>query len=164
MSKEIFGYLESINEINEKKEASEFDFLSFLEFRLVNEPCFLRLEDVKEVIKYPTFNKVALTKNWFLGLSHIKSDVYSGVNFDGFISNKNINKTTRFAIVLASDIGSYALGVNDIIGIHKLRNDNTSFVEDGFFDIVNGNDGGLLKVLSLKRLIMDPEFNNISIF
>src|SRR6266550_5157029 len=49
----------------------------------------IRLADAGEVIAVPTVATVPLTRSWYLGIANIRGNLYSIIDFGGFLATKS---------------------------------------------------------------------------
>jgi twitching motility protein PilI len=64
------------------------------------EQWLIRLGDAGEVITVPPIANVPLTKSWFRGLANIRGNLYSVIDFAGFIGQANATPASHNRLVL----------------------------------------------------------------
>lgn len=64
------------------------------------EQWLIRLADAGEVIAVPPVAEVPLTKPWFRGLANIRGNLYSVVDFAGFLGRGNVSPAAGNRLVL----------------------------------------------------------------
>ena len=82
----------------------------------------IRLADAGEVIAVPPIVPVPLTKPWFLGLANIRGNLYSCIDFPGFLGDTNVASGSLARLVLLSARGGESAGivVERVLGLRNL--------------------------------------------
>jgi twitching motility protein PilI len=87
------------------------------------EQWLLRLADAGEVVAVPAIADVPLTKSWFRGLANIRGNLYSVIDFAGFLGRGNAPPASHNRLVLlgprAGDLHA-ALVVARVLGLRNL--------------------------------------------
>jgi twitching motility protein PilI len=65
-----------------------------------NEQWLIRLGDAGEVVAVPPIASVPLTKPWFRGLANIRGNLYSVIDFAGFLGQPNASPAAHNRLVL----------------------------------------------------------------
>lgn len=87
------------------------------------EQWLVRLADAGEVIAMPTLANVPLTKPWFLGMTNIRGNLYSVVDFAGFLGRGNVPPASHNRLLLFGPrAGELRVGivVNRVLGLRNL--------------------------------------------
>jgi twitching motility protein PilI len=87
------------------------------------EQWLLRLADAGEVIAVPSIADVPLTKSWFRGLANIRGNLYSVIDFAGFLGRGNVPPASHNRLVLfgprTGELNA-ALVVQRVLGLRNL--------------------------------------------
>jgi twitching motility protein PilI len=85
----------------------------------------VRLADAGEVIAVPPCADVPLTKPWFRGLANIRGNLYSVIDFSGFLGRGNATSASHNRLVLfgprAGDVHA-GIVVSQVLGLRNLAN------------------------------------------
>jgi twitching motility protein PilI len=128
----------------------------------------LSLEDSGEVIPVPEVSAVPLTKPWFCGLTNIRGNLFSVVDFAAFQGEEPTPRTVDSRLLLIGErfnVNS-ALLVNRMMG---LRNVNRMQAEDQApaHPWINAQfkdtDGRVWKELNVRELVEHPDFLQIGV-
>jgi twitching motility protein PilI len=125
----------------------------------------IRLGDAGEVITLPTVVSVPLTRPWFLGVSNIRGNLYSVVDFSAFLGREPapLSGMTRL-ILFASRTGDLNAGivVNRVLGLRNVAElapgapaaEAPAWYDQRWMD----GDGNAWQEIDLARLARDPAF------
>ncbi|HVF64089.1 MAG TPA: chemotaxis protein CheW [Casimicrobiaceae bacterium] len=83
----------------------------------------IRLADAGEVIAVPPIADVPLTKPWFRGLANIRGNLYSVIDFAGFLGAGNVVPASHTRLVLfGARAGDFNAGiiVSRVLGLRNL--------------------------------------------
>lgn len=131
----------------------------------------VRLADAAEVIAVPPIAPVPLTQPWFLGLANIRGNLYTVVDFAGFLGRAAVAPAgaggqTRL-ILFGERGGDLKAGVvvEGVLGLRNLAElapaapeaDARGWYGQRWTDA----DGGAWQEIDLARLAVDPAFLNV---
>jgi len=131
------------------------------------EQWLVRLSDASEVVTLPTIASVPLTKRWFLGIANIRGNLYSVVDFAGYLGHDNA--TTRGGanarlVLFGPRAGDLKVGivVERVLGLRNLAalapvaaaEDARGWYGDRWMDA----EGGTWQEIDLTHLAKDPDF------
>ena len=138
--------------------------VSKLGVRIGGENWLVDLTDAAEVIPVPPITRVPLTHHWFKGVTNIRGNLYSVVDFPAFVGGAGaaLNEQARLLIVNERFRMGSALLVDASLGLRnpkQLRpvdsNDDTrAWVRAQYVDV----EGRPWKELDLAKLMQDPVF------
>ena len=133
----------------------------------------IRLSDAAEVVAVPTLARVPLTQSWFLGLANIRGNLFSVVDFAGFIGRETViphgtGGESRL-IVFGARAGDLKAGivVQSVLGLRNLAElvptapepDAPAWYGQRWFDA----DGGAWQEIEVARLVEDPAFLRVGL-
>lgn len=133
----------------------------------------IRLAEAAEVIAVPPITVVPLTQSWFLGLANIRGNLYTVVDFGGFLgrparAQQGGNPQSRL-ILLGERGGDLRAGivVDGVLGLRNLGElaqvppapDARPWYGQRWTDA----DGGTWQEIDLARLAVDPAFLNVGV-
>ena len=133
----------------------------------------IRLGDAAEVVAVPPIAGVPLTQSWFLGLANIRGNLYSVVDFAGFIGREpallhGASAQSRL-ILFGSRAGDLKAGivVQGVLGLRNLAEltptphepEHPAWYGQRWLDA----DGGAWQEIELAQLVTDPAFLRIGI-
>jgi twitching motility protein PilI len=125
----------------------------------------LRLSDAGEVIAVPALADVPLTKPWFRGLANIRGNLYSVIDFAGFLGRGNVPAASHNRLVLfGARAGELNAGivVARVLGLRNLAElapaapsaDAPAWYAQRWIDA----DGNAWQEIDLARLAREPAF------
>jgi twitching motility protein PilI len=129
------------------------------------EQWLIRLADAGEVITVPAVARVPLTRDWFLGVANIRGNLYSVVDFAGFLGRSAAPATNQSRLVLfgarAGDMNA-GLVVTRVLGLRNLAElapaasaaDAPPWYAQRWMDA----DGSAWQEIDLAKLARDPSF------
>jgi twitching motility protein PilI len=128
----------------------------------------LSLEDSGEVIPVPAVSAVPLTKPWFCGLTNIRGNLFSVVDFSAFQGEEPTPRTSESRLLLVGErfnVNS-ALLVNRMLGLRNMTHMQPEelapaqpWVNAQFKDA----DGRIWKELNVGTLVQHADFLQIGI-
>jgi len=132
------------------------------------EQWLIRLADAAEVIAVPTLAAVPLTHTWFLGLANVRGNLYSVVDFAGFLGREAIiphgtGGQSRL-ILFGPRAGDLRAGivVQSVLGLRNLAEltaaSPVADVPQWYGQRWQDAAGGTWQEINLTRLAEDPAF------
>ena len=133
----------------------------------------IRLADAGEVIAVPTVATVPLTRPWYLGISNIRGNLYSIIDFSAFLGH-DIEPTTPGAaparlVLFGPRVGELRAGlvVHRVLGLRNLaelvRGDAASDAPTWYGARWTDGDGGTWQEIDLALLAQDPGFLQVGV-
>jgi twitching motility protein PilI len=133
----------------------------------------IRLADAGEVISIPTIATVPLTRSWYLGISNIRGNLYSIIDFGGFLG-KEIEVATPGAVqarlvLFGPRVGELRAGlvVQRVLGLRNLaelvRGDSAADAPAWYGSRWTDRDGGSWQEIDLALLAQDPGFLQVGV-
>jgi twitching motility protein PilI len=130
----------------------------------------IRLSDAGEVITLPPVARVPLTRDWFLGIANIRGNLYSVIDFAGFLGRPLAPPANTCRLVLFGPrTGELNAGlvVSRVLGLHNLTElapaapsaEARPWYAQRWMDA----DGGAWQEIDLARLARDPSFLQVGI-
>jgi len=133
----------------------------------------IRLGDAAEVVAVPPIAAVPLTQPWFLGLANIRGNLYSVVDFAGFIGRGAVAPHGSAAqsrlILFGPRAGDLKAGivVQGVLGLRNLaeldaappERDAPAWCGQRWLDA----EGGTWQEIELTRLVVDPAFLRVGL-
>lgn len=129
------------------------------------EQWLIRLSDAGEVIAVPPIAAVPLTKTWFRGLANIRGNLYSVIDFSGYLGRGNATAASYNRLVLfgprAGDLNA-GIVVPRVLGLRNLAElapaaasaEAPAWYAQRWIDA----DGNAWQEIDLARLARDPAF------
>lgn len=129
------------------------------------EQWLLRLSDASEVIAVPGIADVPLTKPWFRGLANIRGNLYSVIDFAGYLGRGNVPMATHNRLVVfGTRTGELNAGiiVSRVLGLRNLAelapaaapSEAPAWYAQRWIDA----DGNAWQEVDLSKLARDPAF------
>jgi twitching motility protein PilI len=129
------------------------------------EQWLIRLADAGEVITLPIVADVPLTKPWFRGMTNIRGNLYSVVDFAGFLGRGNVPSAAHNRLVLfgpragelrAGIVVGRVLGLRNLAELAPAAADPAApaWYAQRWIDA----SGGAWQEIDLARLARDPAF------
>jgi twitching motility protein PilI len=128
----------------------------------------LSLEDSGEVIPVPVVSPVPLTKSWFCGLTNIRGNLFSVVDFAAFQGEEPTPRTSDSRLLLVGErfnVNS-ALLVNRMLGLRNMQQMRPEQLAPGQPWITaqfRDADGRAWKELNVGALVQHAEFLQVGI-
>jgi len=125
----------------------------------------IRLADAGEVIAVPPIVPVPLTKAWFLGLANIRGNLFSVIDFSGFLGDGPVRSGSMARLVLLAARGggeSAGIVVERVLGLRNLAQFERVAADDQApsWQVAawRDADGVSWKEIDLGMLARDPAF------
>lgn len=101
--------------------ASRTALSSKLGFQVASDNWFVALNQVNEVIPVPPLVPVPLTHSWFRGVSNVRGNLYSVVDFSAFQGGEPVTAGVERRVILVSDrlVGGAGLLVSRMLGLRS---------------------------------------------
>ena len=129
----------------------------------------LNLSDSGEIIPLTQLTTVPLTKNWFVGISNIRGNLYAVADFSAFQGNEATpqNTSSRLLLIGTRHGSNAALLVTRMLGLRN-EDDMTAVSADPNAPpwasvAYTDNDGRRWKMLDVRRLLADEDFMEIGV-
>ncbi|MEO8303595.1 MAG: chemotaxis protein CheW [Betaproteobacteria bacterium] len=133
----------------------------------------IRLADAAEVVAVPPIAAVPLTQPWFLGLANIRGNLFSVVDFAGFIGQgttvaHGAGAQSRL-ILFGPRAGDLKAGivVQSVLGLRNLAELTPSPADANALSWYGqrwvDSDGGTWQEIELSRLVVDPAFLRVGL-
>ena len=160
------GILEKLQNASHTQSSSTLSRLGVVFGRL---NWLVNLSDVSEVVSFPTLVEVPLTKSWFAGVANIRGNLFSIVDFSGFVGQENTRLESGSRILLihqkyninAGLIVTRMLGLRNIEQLKRLDASDAKepWVTDQYVDA----DGQKWTELNMEQLTILPDFLQVGI-
>jgi len=125
----------------------------------------IRLADAGEVIAVPPIVPVPLTKAWFLGLANIRGNLFSIVDFPGFLGDAPVGSGSLARLILLSTRNggeSAGIVVEGVLGLRNLAQFHPVAADDmpraWQVAVWRDADGMTWQEIDLGMLARDPAF------
>jgi len=130
----------------------------------------VRLADAGEVIAMPAIVKVPMTRDWFLGVANIRGNLYSVVDFGGFLGHALAPAAAATRLVLfGARVGELNAGivVTRVLGLRNLA-DLAPVPADGdaapwYAQRWMDGDGNAWQEIDLAKLARAPAFLQVGV-
>ena len=129
----------------------------------------LNLSDSGEIIPLTPLITVPLTKNWFVGISNIRGNLYAVADFSAFQGYEATPKNTssRLLLIGTRHGSNAALLVTRMLGLRN-EDDLTPVSVDPnappwATEAYTDNEGRRWKMLDVRRLLVDEDFMEIGV-
>jgi twitching motility protein PilI len=133
----------------------------------------IRLADAGEVIAIPTVATVPLTRPWYLGIANIRGNLYSIIDFGGFLGHEVEPVAPGAAaarlVLFGPRVGELRAGlvVHRVLGLRNLaelaRDDAASDAPAWYGARWTDHDGGTWQEIDLALLAQDPGFLQVGV-
>jgi len=133
----------------------------------------VRLADAGEVIAVPTVATVPLTRSWYLGIANIRGNLYSVIDFGGFLGHEVEPPMPGSAparlVLFGPRVGELRAGlvVNRVLGLRNLvelvRGDAASDAPAWYGARWTDREGGTWQEIDLALLAQDPGFLQVGV-
>ncbi|MCL2871383.1 MAG: chemotaxis protein CheW [Betaproteobacteria bacterium] len=141
---------------------------SQLGFVAGDERWLCRLQQTEEVLTTPPITPVPLTQPWFLGLTNVRGNLYSVVDFSSFLGKPLLvhNADTRL-LLLSRSTGAInaALLVQRVYGLRSVKGfaPTGQGAQDKAWNVQHWMDaeGHTWHEMDLSKLVQDSEFQHI---
>ena len=133
----------------------------------------VRLADAAEVIAVPSLASVPLTQPWFLGLANIRGNLYTVVDFAGFLGRESAathGSSAQSRLILfgerAADLKA-GIVVQGVLGLRNLAElaaaPPDANARPWYGQRWTDPDGGTWQEIDLARLATDPAFLHVGL-
>jgi twitching motility protein PilI len=130
----------------------------------------LNLKEAGEIVSVGTITNVPLTQNWFLGLTNIRGNLISVVDFSQFQGGAaaSIDKDSRIIAFSPSLSFNSGLLVSRVMGLRNVADmdkqpvdetDQTCWFSQRFID----HDAQEWRTLDLSLVVQDPQFLHVGL-
>jgi twitching motility protein PilI len=133
----------------------------------------IRLADAGEVIAIPTVATVPLTRSWYLGIANIRGNLYSIIDFGGFLGHEVEPPPPGAAaarlVLFGPRVGELRAGlvVQRVLGLRNLvelvRDDSASDKPAWYGARWTDREGGVWQEIDLALLAQDPGFLQVGV-
>jgi twitching motility protein PilI len=133
----------------------------------------IRLADAGEVIAVPTMATVPLTRPWYLGIANIRGNLYSVIDFAGFLGHAieapSPGVTQARMVLFGPRVGELraALVVTRVLGLSNLaeltRSDAAADAPAWYGARWTDKSGGVWQEIDLALLAQDPVFLQVGL-
>ncbi|MCL2309919.1 MAG: chemotaxis protein CheW [Proteobacteria bacterium] len=144
------------------------DMVSQLGFAAGGERWLCRLQQTEEVLVSPPITPVPLTQPWFLGLTNVRGNLYSVIDFSLFLGKAPTAHNAEARLVLLSrSTGAVntALLVQQVYGLRSVKGfaPTGQGTQDKVWNVQNWMDaeGHVWHEANLSKLAQDSEFQHI---
>lgn len=163
-TKNAFQYLQLLASTQkaEKIRGSNEGESTFLCVNIQNGKYYIDVGRIGEIIPKTNISPVGHTEDWFEGIIKVQGEIYSVIDIAHFLEQPIVTGKGKFAIALAEGNNNYAILVNKVLGIHKVKT-TKDHTEQKYIDSYHLSNESL-NVLSIERLLASSEFANVSIF
>lgn len=145
---------------------------SFLGVMIAGERYLIDLREAGEIVASGNLKKVPLTKEWYLGVSNVRGNLTSVIDYSCFVSGKStpITSSARILSFASSMAFNSGILVTQVLGLRNSENMSLVDEEDELDNPNNNNwivnryideNDMLWSQLSLSLLIQNQEFLHI---
>jgi twitching motility protein PilI len=142
--------------------------VSMLALQVGDQGWLVDLGDAGEVIPVPKITPVPLTRAWFKGVTNIRGNLYSVVDFTAFLGGIPVTVSDQSRLLLIGDrfrMGS-ALLVDRSLGLRnpaqltpRAKSSNAAWVKGEYAD----PEGRVWQELDLPQLVLQPDFLSVAL-
>jgi twitching motility protein PilI len=133
----------------------------------------IRLADAGEVISIPSISSVPLTKSWYLGVANIRGNLYSVIDYAGFLGRAAEpappGATPSRLVLFGPRVGELRAGlvVQRVLGLRNLadltQSDPPEAAPAWYGARWADAGGGVWQEIDLARLAQDAEFLQVGV-
>jgi twitching motility protein PilI len=133
----------------------------------------IRLADAGEVIAVPAVATVPLTRSWYLGIANIRGNLYSIIDFGGFLGHEIEPAAPGTAparlVLFGPRVGELRAGlvVERVLGLRNLvelvRGDSAPDAPPWYGARWTDREGGMWQEIDLALLAQDPGFLQVGV-
>lgn len=149
------------------RSAAASHIASRLGLQVSDESWLVDLTDAGEVIPVPAITAVPLTRPWFRGVSNIRGNLYSVVDFAAFLGRNPVALGDRARLLLIGERFrlAAALLVDGSLGLRNPAQFEASESGSGAWSraAYKDKDGRQWKELDLPQLVQHPDFLSVGI-
>lgn len=163
-AKQSFQYLQHLattKKVDKDHAVSAID-MAFLCVSIQSKHFYINAERIGDVLPYSNVNPVGHTVSWFEGLLKIQGEIYGVADISPFLRYSNKISKKGFIIALSQANENIAIVVDEVLGLHHFKK-SEKIAEEEYVDIYQTPEKDI-RAISFQRLLMSPEFSNISIF
>jgi twitching motility protein PilI len=141
---------------------------SMLALQIGEEGWLVDLVDASEVVPVPVVSPVPLTRPWFKGVTNIRGNLFSVVDFPAFLGGNPVTLSEQSRLLLIGErfrLGA-ALLVDRSLGLRnpaqlkpKPRTSDVAWLKGEFMD----EEGRAWKELDLAQLVQHQDFLTVSV-
>lgn len=140
---------------------------SRLGLQVGDESWLVDLTDAGEVLPVPAITPVPLTRPWFRGITNIRGNLYSVVDFAAFLGRSPAPMTDRARLLLLGErfrlaaalLVDGSLGLRNPAQLEKDRSESGAWSRGTYKD----KDGRQWKELDLPQLVQHPDFLSVGV-
>jgi len=140
---------------------------SKLGLQVADQAWLVDLTDAGEVIPVPAITPVPLTRPWFKGVTNIRGNLYSVVDFPAFLGRNAVALGDRARLLLIGERFrlAVALLVDGSLGLRNPAQLEESLSERGPWAraAYKDKDGRQWKELDLPQLVQHPDFLSVGV-
>jgi twitching motility protein PilI len=135
---------------------------SLLGLQVDDEAWLVDLREAGEVIPVPPITPVPLTRTWFKGLTNIRGNLYSVVDFPAFVQRRPVVLSDQARLLLIGErfrlgaalLVDRSLGLRNPAQLQRRAEKAAAWVRAQYAD----SEGRLWKELDLAQLAQHPDF------
>lgn len=135
-------------------------------FRLGDVALVAPLDDVKEILHYPSVSRVPGTKFWVRGIANVRGNLLPIMDLQGYLGGKNAAMDKRSRVLVLNHNGVFTgLVVDEVLGLkHFLEDEQSTDLPpvDGsitpYLESAYQQRGALWGVFNMQRLAENPAF------
>ncbi len=135
-------------------------------FRLGDATLVAPLDDVKEILHYPSVSRVPGTKNWMKGIANVRGNLLPIMDLQGYLRGNNAVMGKRSRVLVLNHNGVVTgLVVDEVLGLkHFLEDEQSADLPpvDGsitpYLENAYQQHGALWGVFNMQRLAENPAF------
>lgn len=103
------------------------DVWSGIGFRLGEDRLVVAMDEIREIIEFPSLTAVPGASNWLLGVANVRGTLAAIVDLRGFLEGNETPLTPRSRLLLVMQEGSFlGLLVDEVIGMRRFRQEETA--------------------------------------
>ena len=139
---------------------------SKLGLQIGDESWLVELVDAGEVIPVPAITAVPLTRPWFRGVTNIRGNLYSVVDFPAFLGGAAVSVGEQSRLLLIGEhfrtaaalLIDRSLGLRNPAQLRLLREAGAPWTKTEYTDA----DGKTWKELNVPQLVQHPDFLDVA--
>jgi twitching motility protein PilI len=140
-------------------------------FRMGNNNLVAAMDDVVEILDYPTLSNVPLTQPWVRGIANVRGNLMPVIDLNGYLGNELVQVTGKTRVLVINFNGIYSgLVVDEVLGlkhfhVNELTDEDTGVDEKFRPYLRNGLRRGekVWGVFSLLSLVESPLFLQVAV-
>lgn len=139
-------------------------------FRLGGRRLVASMDEVTEILTYPSLSQIPHTKAWVRGIANVRGNLLPVMDLGGFLG-RHPALVTRLARVVVIQLGNVHAGllVDEVLGMRHFFDEERSSVPDDLGEelrpFVSGafvRDGGAWLLFSMRALAAHPQFLKVA--